>query len=258
MPSLVDFPIMKYAKKYGVPLEKLGDALNAAAISNRRNALLNPHATTYKKSFKDEAGDHGFNDVMEYMRSNFNPKIGSIMRAFNGATVVDGASALIVCPTEIAKSFNAHPIEVIGFGSAASVGYHDVDDLDTAAFTSAYKMAKINPYRDIDYMHVHDCLISTHITATEIGGYFRPGESWCAILDGRTGYDGDKPISTTGGRPSLGHAWAASAGAEIAEAVYQMREQAGARQIKPTPEVCVIHNNGHGLHANVSVLRQPA
>jgi len=258
MPSLLDFPVMQYAKKYGLTLEQIGEVLNAASISNRRNALLNPRAVLYKKSFQEEAKDHGFNDVMEYMRSNFNPKIGTIMRAFNGASVVDGASALIVCPTEMAKKFNPHPIEVIGFGSATSVGYHDHEYAHAAAFAQAYEMAKINPYRDIDYMHVHDCLIGAQITVTEQGGYFRPGEAWRAILDGRTGYDGDRPLSTSGGRPSLGHAWSASAGAEIAEAVWQMREQAGARQVKPTPEVSVIHNLGHGIHANVSVLRQPA
>jgi acetyl-CoA C-acetyltransferase len=261
VPSICDFPAMLYAKKYGLTLEQMGDTLNAASISNRRNALLNPRATTYKKDFQEEAKEHGFSDVKEYMKSNFNPKIGTIMRAFNGATVVDGASALIVCPTEMAKSFSAHPVEVIGFGSATAIPYHEMSlpwKVEEEAFAQAYKMAKINPYRDIDYMHVHDCLISSHFASAEAGGYFRPGEAWRAIQDGRTAFDGDKPISTTGGRTSMGHAWSASAGAEIAEAVWQMREKAGGRQIKPTPEVSVVHNLGHGVHVNVSVLRTHA
>jgi acetyl-CoA C-acetyltransferase len=258
VPSLCDFACMTYAKKYGLTLEQMGDTLNAASINNRRNAVRNPLATTYHKELADEARDNGFSDVKEYMKSNFNPKIGTIMRALNGATVVDGASALIVCPTEMARSFTDHPIDVIGFGSAVTIPYHEAEavwESEKEAFAQAYKMAKINPYRDIDYMHVHDCLISTHFAVTETGGYFRPGEAWRAIIEGRTAFDGDKPISTTGGRSSMGHAWSASAGAEITEAVRQMRGLCGARQIKPTPEVRVIHNLGHGIHVNVSVLR---
>lgn len=258
VPSICDFACMAYAKKYGLTLEQIEDTLNAAAISNRRNALRNPLATTYQKEFPDEAREHGFSNVHDYMKSNFNPKLGTIMRAFNAATVVDGASALIVCPTEMARSFTDHPIDVIGFGSAVAIPYHEVEaiqEVEKEAFAQAYKMAKINPYQDIDYMHVHDCMVNTHFTTTEAGGYFRPGEAWRAIQEGRTTFDGDKPLSTTGGRTSMGHAWSASAGAEIAEAVRQMREQCGTRQIKPTPEVSVIHNIGHGLQCNIVVLR---
>lgn len=256
--SLCDMALMAYCKKYHVSLEEIDTALSAASISNRRNGVRNPLATMATKELAEEAKEHGFDDVMEYMKSNYNPKVGTIMRAFHAATVVDGASALIVCPTEIAQRFNDHPIEVIGVGSAVTIPYHEtgvVWEVEAEAFRQAYEMSGINPYKDIDYMHVHDCMVNTHITSTEAGGYFRPGEAWKAIIEGRTAFDGDKPISTTGGRTWMGHAWSASAGAEIAEAVRQMRGLCGARQIRPLPEVSVVENIGHGIHVNVSVLR---
>ncbi len=256
--SICDFCCMAYAKKYGLTLEQIEETLTAAAISNRRNGVRNPLATMAKTEFAEEAKEHGFDDLKEYMKSKYNPRLGTIMRAFHAAIPVDGASALIVCPTDMAKSFTDSPIDVIGFGSSVAIPYHEVEamwEVEKEAFAQAYKMAKLNPYRDIDYMHVHDCMVNTHFTVTETGGYFRPGEAWGAIIEGRTAFDGEKPISTTGGRTSMGHAWSASAGAEITEAVRQMREQCGDRQIKPTPEVSVIHNLGHGLHCNVSVLR---
>ena len=258
---LCDFALMGYAKKYGVSLKDIERALNAASIANRRNAVRNPLATITTKELADEAREHGFSDVNDYMTSDFNPKLGTIMRAFHAASVVDGASALIVCATDIAKNFTDAPIDVIGFGSAVTIPYHEYEaqwEVEKSAFEQAYRMAKINPYRDIDYMHVHDCMLNTHITSTETGGYFRPGESWKAIIDGRTAFDGDKPISTTGGRTWMGHAWSASAGAEIAEAVRQMRGLCDDRQIHPLPEVSVIENIGHGIHVNVSVLRTHA
>lgn len=259
--SLCDFACMNYAKKYGLTLDQMDQALSAASISNRRNAVRNPLATLALKELAEEAVEHGFNNLDEYMKSNFDPKLGTIMRAFHAATPVDGASALIVCPTSMAGSFTDFPIDVIGFGSSTGIPYHEVNavlDLDKEAFAQAYKMAGINPYKDIDYMHVHDCMVNTHFTTTEVGGYFRPGEAWGAIIEGRTAFDGDKPISTTGGRTWMGHAWSASAGAEITEAVRQMRGLCGNRQINPRPKVSVVHNLGHGLHCNVTVLRAQA
>ena len=248
--ALGDVRAMAYGKKYGLTWEQLEDALNAASINNRRNGMRNPLATLYKQEFADEAKEHGFSDVKEYMKSKFNPRIGAIVRVHNLATTADGASALIVCPTEIARSFTDHPIDVIGFGSSQSLTYHEVE----TSCELAYKMAKIN-YKDIDYLHVHDCQTCGQFVGAETAGYFRPGEAWRAIIEGRTAFDGDKPLSTSGGRTTMGHAWAASAGAEITEGVRQMRGLCGARQIKPIPEVSVIYNVGHGTHTNVCVLR---
>ena len=253
-----DVPTMAYAKKYGLSLEQMEDALNAAAINNRRNAVRNPLATISTKEFKDEAREHGFDDVMEYMKSKYNPYSTYPLRVFNCATPVDGASALIVCPSEMAKKFTDTPIDVIGFGTAVGVLYRETEaywQMDKAAFEQAYKMAKIDP-KNIDYMHCHDCMVNSHFMVSEEAGYFPKGEAWKAIIEGRTAFDGDKPISTTGGRTSLGHAWAASAGAEITEAVRQMRGECDKRQIKPEPELCVVHNWGHGPHCNISVLRR--
>ncbi|MFC2024389.1 thiolase family protein, partial [Chloroflexota bacterium] len=162
------------------------------------------------------------------------------------------------CPTKLARTFTDNPIDVVGVGASVSVCYHEAEaqwELEREAFGQAYQMAKIDPYKDVDYMSVHDFMSSVHFTSTETGGYFRPGEAWRAVIEGRTAFDGDKPLNTTGGRTQMGHAWSASAGAEITEAVRQMRGLCGARQIKPVPQVSVVHNIGHGVHCSVCVLR---
>jgi acetyl-CoA C-acetyltransferase len=253
-----DLRATAYCKKYGLTWEQLEDASDAVAINNRRNGVRNTLATTYKKEFADEARERGFKDVKEYMKSRFNPYVGPITRAFHVGFHADGASALIVCPTKLARTFTDYPIGVIGFGSAVNIGYHLVgadSELEELVFAQAYKMAKIDPYKDIDYMHAHDVAASHQFMTAETAGYFRPLEGWRAVMEGRTAFDGDKPISTSGGRTAMGHAYAASAGAEIAEAVWQMRGLCGARQIKPIPEVSVVHSSGHGMYASVSVLR---
>jgi acetyl-CoA C-acetyltransferase len=103
---------------------------------------------------------------------------------------------------------------------------------------------------------VHDCMQIYHLIESEICGYFKKGEAWKAVLEGRTTYKGDKPMNTAGGRHAKGHAFAASAGAEIYEAVKQMRGEAKGRQIKDEPEVSVVHNHGYGMHSAVTVLKR--
>jgi acetyl-CoA C-acetyltransferase len=251
----VGVKVVQYASDYGLTIKDMDETLAHAAINNRRAAVRNPRALFATKEFADEAKENGFNDTMEYMKSKYNPLVGTALRPNYAGYTADGASALIVCPTEMAKKFTDKYVEVIGIGLSTASGYHDNRIIAKEAFAQAYEMAKIDPSKDVDYMHVHDCPIQTHIIDTEIGGYFKPGESWHAIQEGRTAFDGDRPLGTSGGRTSMGHAFSASAGAEIAEAVWQMRGANGDRQIKPAPEVSVVENVGHGMTTCVTVLR---
>ena len=160
------------------------------------------------------------------MMSDNNPRLGAITRGSDFHIHADGASAIIVCPTDIAQSFSDHPVAVTGLGVATSIMYHcqGVDwEPDAAAFAQAFDMANIDASKDVDYMYVHDAQVSHQFVGAETAGFIPRGEGWKAIMEGRTAVTGDKPINTSGGRTAMGHAYAASVGAEIAEAVWQMR-----------------------------------
>ena len=251
---------VSYAKKYGVSLEQLTAAMNNAAIIARWNAVHNPKAVLAKETYEEEAKRMGFDNVDAYFNSPYNPLLGALQRLKHTSPVADGASALIVCSTETAKKITKHPIEVIGIGAATAIGHQLVGtpfECEKIAFAKAYEMANIkDPYREVDYMAIHDCSAQHYFTVTEAGGYFKPGEGWKAVLEGRIAHDGDKPVNTTGGRLSCGHPLAGAAGVEIAEAVGQMRGINGPRQMPKIPEVCVIQGYGGGYHVNVSVLRK--
>lgn len=245
-----------YARKYGLTLEQMDDVMVQMAINNRRAAVRNPLATFATKEFTEVAKEHGFDDAKTYLKSKYNPKLGMLMRPSFGPITADAATAVIVCPTEMAKKLTDHPIEVIGVGTSVSLSYHGLQTMKKEGIDQAYAMAGIkDPKREIDFMLVQDTLILEALSSAENGGYLPEGEGWRAVLDGRTAFDGDKPLSTGGGRSSLGHSWAAAAGADIAEAVWQMRGQAGPRQIKKIPEVTALVSHGHGGNCNVAVLR---
>jgi acetyl-CoA C-acetyltransferase len=91
--------------------------------------------------------------------------------------------------------------------------------------------------------------------AAEASGYLPKGESWKYFIEGRTAYDGDKPINTTGGRSSFGQAHGASGLAEVAEAVRQMRGLCGERQIKHPVKTAMIYGIGGGQTGTATILR---
>jgi acetyl-CoA C-acetyltransferase len=90
----------------------------------------------------------------------------------------------------------------------------------------------------------------------ELSGYLPKGEGLKYAQEGRLRYDGDRPMTTHGGRHAFGHAWAASAGADTYEAVKQMRGLSGGKQIKPSPEISVLHTHGYAMNSTVLVLKR--
>lgn len=253
-------PTLGYAKKYGVPMDKMDEAMFAV----HKNVRL--HGSKNKKAYvtttlQQEAKKAGFKDAWSFWTSRKNPYLAWPTRVKSALNTVDGASAMIISSKKEAKKyFRKDPIEVAGFHwSSSNYPWYGSDptqwEIDETAFKTAMKMAKIKA-NDVGYLDVHDCMQIYQLIQPEICGYFKKGEAWEAFIEGRTTYKGDKPMNTSGGRHAKGHAFAASAGAEIYEAVKQMRGEAKGRQIKDEPEVSMVHNHGYGMHSAVTVLKR--
>lgn len=252
-------PTIGYAKKYGVPMDKMDEAMYAIHKTIRTHSAANPKAFV-ETTLEEEAKAAGFNDPLEFWRSQKNPYVAWPARVKSALNTVDGASAYVVSSKEEAKNCDKEPIEVAGFHwSSSNYPWYGKDPTDWAidktTFENAMKMAKIKA-DDIGYLSVHDCMQIYHLIESETCGYFKKGEAWKAVLEGRTLHTGDKPMNTSGGRHGKGHAFAASAGAEIYDAVKQMRGEAKGRQIKDEPEISVVHNHGYGMHSAVTVLKR--
>jgi acetyl-CoA C-acetyltransferase len=243
---------LSYMKTNNLSFEEFDRVMLQIHKNVRLHASTNPKAFLYGETLEQEAEREGFSSVEDYWKSEKNPFMAWPVRRKSGLTTADGASAIILSsePEKYAKKL---PIEVSGFGYATYNWPWD-GTADVIAFNDAYKMAGIKP-EDIDYLSVHDCLQTAYLDRSEVAGYFKKGEAWKAILDGRTRFDGDKPMDTSGGRHGVGHAFEASAGADAYEVVKQMRGEAGERQIKKPLRVAVQHNGGYALHAAVAVYK---
>ena len=122
MELIYDDAAEDYVRTRGITAQQMDDTLNWMAINNRRNAAKNPLAIE-RREFADIAKEKGFEDVMAYMRSPYNPRMGDFLRMEGVERKCDGAAAAIVCATEmipkIAKNLKHKPIEILGVGNAA-------------------------------------------------------------------------------------------------------------------------------------------
>ena len=259
MELIYDDAAEDYVRTRGITAQEMDDTLNWMAINNRRNAAKNPLALE-RTEFADIAKEKGFDNVMDNMRSPYNPKMGDFLRMEGVERKCDGAAAAIVCATEmipeIAKNLKHRPIEVLGVGSAAceSTTPHFELRATEEAVRQVYEMTGVPP-EELDLFFANDFIITSHLCAAEIAGYLPYGEGWKYICEGRTAYDGDKPINTNGGRTSFGHAHAASGMADVYEACMQMRGECGERQVKKLPKTTMLRGYGGAQNVAAVLLR---
>ncbi|EIE51211.1 acetyl-CoA acyltransferase [Salipiger aestuarii] len=246
-----------YCRKHGISIEDFDRGMFEVCRTRRLHGSMNPKANV-QETLEDAATRKGIGDAFEYWQSENNPFMAWPSRLLSLVTSADGASAIVVTRADLAKSGKSQPVEMKGFGmSATDLPWYGEDpttwECDQRAVQAAVDMSGISA-ADIDYLHTHDCSHISSLCTAETIGYLEPGKALDAAREGRLRFDGDKPISTHGGRHAFGHAWAASAGSDTYEAVQQMRGAAGKRQIPKPPEISVIHTHGYAMIGTVIVL----
>lgn len=206
----------RYCGLYGVP----DGALAPLAINNRRNASKNPVSV-----FKDEL------TVEKYMGSRF---IAEPLRLFDYCIINDGGVALIVTTLERARTLRKRPVRIAAcstMGDLTNFGLSSPDfhrkccgDVQRRI----YEQSGIAP-ADVDCVEVYDNFLPTIVFALEAFGFASEGDGWRAVGDGRIGLDGALPLNTSGGHTSESYmqGWA-----HEAEAIRQVRGEAGERQVK--------------------------
>jgi acetyl-CoA C-acetyltransferase len=256
-PTYNAFNALGYCRKHGISLDDLDRGLFELCRTRRLHGSMNPKAIR-QQTLEDEAKELGFDDPWEFWTSRYNPHVAWPSRLYSVVTPADGASAMVLGRPEEAVSGASDPVELKGFGmSVMDLPWYTDDPtvmpIDEHSFRKAYEMSGIGP-EDIDYLHTHDCSHIMSICVAELSGYLPQGQGLKYAEEGRLRFDGDKPMSTHGGRHAFGHAWAASAGSDTYEAVLQIRGKAGARQIQNPPKTAVIHTHGYAMISTVLVL----
>ena len=164
-----------------------------------------------------------------------NPKIAWPMNLFDCCPISDGASCMLLVSEDLARNYTDTPIYVAGIGQGSGRGFHSTASLTSfeatcAAANQAYAMSDYGP-QDIQFCEVHDCFSIAELVAIEDLGFFKPGEGYRAIAEGRTTLSGDLPINTSGGLKCKGHPVGATGISQLLEVWTQLRQQAGGRQV---------------------------
>jgi acetyl-CoA C-acetyltransferase len=240
-PSLYAMMAKRHMHEYGTTREQLA----MFSVVNHKNGVLNPLA-----QFPMEI------TVEQVLNSSM---VADPLRLLDCSPITDGAAAVILCPAEDAKKYTDTPIYVKASAQASgTIALHERRDITTIDSTvhaarKAYKMAGLGP-KDIDVTEVHDCFSINGLLAIEDLGFVEKGEAGPAVEDGMTMRDGQIPINPSGGLKSRGHPLGATGIAQTAEIVWQLRGEAGKRQVSDV-EIGMAHNiGGTGGTASVHIL----
>jgi benzoylsuccinyl-CoA thiolase BbsB subunit len=127
-------------------------------------------------------------------------------------------------------------------------GFRDMTtpEITVRAAKQVYEMAGLGP-KDIDVAEVHDAFSIAELLYYEALGFCGRGEAPKLIEENATDINGRIPVNPSGGLISKGHPTGATGLLQTAEIVWQLRGQAGARQVK-NPRVGLTHCTGEGIY----------
>jgi acetyl-CoA acetyltransferase len=139
---------------------------------------------------------------------------------------------VVICSEEKARELTTKPVWVrasmIGSGMDLKPGD---DDIVTRTARRAYEQAGVTP-RDLDVVELHDASAPAEIIGYEELGLCPEGEGGRLIDEGATEIGGKLPVNSSGGLLSKGHPVGATGVAQICEVYWQLRGEAGERQVE--------------------------
>jgi len=215
----------RYMNAYGLDKRDIA----AVAVKNKRNAADHPAALLGQ-------GDITIEDVLA------SETLAWPVQRLDVSPISDGAVAVVVASEEAAKRITDRPIWIEGVGWNLDTTYWTNRDLVFPEYVAnaarmAYGMAGVTeprkqinvvePYDPFDYKELH------HLEGLLL---FDRGKAPEAARDGVLNRDGDLPSCPSGGLLGVGNPIAAAGLMKIAELFWQLRGDAGARQVPGTPE----------------------
>lgn len=218
------------------------EQLALVSVKNHRHGSLNPHAQyRVALSIDDVLGSRMIADPLTLYQCCANS---------------DGAAATVLVGEDHAGAMRHPPVWVLGCGLASGTSLRRKRDMtwsDTAARAAhgAYEEARIAP-TEVDVAEVHDAFTIGEIVACEALGLAQQGCGGLLIESGETALGGRLPVNPSGGLLAKGHPVGATGVAQIAELVWQLRGEAGARQVSGA-RIGLAHTLGGGVEALDSV-----
>jgi benzoylsuccinyl-CoA thiolase BbsB subunit len=219
----------RYMDVFNISLEQIAKV----SVKNHHNGCLNLYSQ-YKKELT----------VEEIIHSR---PICEPITLLQCCPATDGAAAAVLASRDLAMKYTSKPVVIAAsvlISGDYSFRWEDItfSDMTYKCANSAYEMASLGP-EDIDVCELHDAFAVNELQHYVELGFCKRGEEVRLIEDGITELSGKLPVNTSGGLLSKGHPVSATGIAQIAELVWQLRCQAGKRQV-PDAKVGLAHVAG--------------
>jgi acetyl-CoA C-acetyltransferase len=213
-----------YMSRYGLSKPDIAQV----SVKNKRNAALHPAALLGDP-------DITVDDVLA------SETLAWPVQRLDVSPISDGAVALVLGAEPVARRTTDAPVWIEGVGWNLDTAYWTNRDLSYPTYVEeaarmAYGMAGITeprkqihiaePYDPFDYKELH------HLEGLML---FDKGKAPEATALGITQRDGDLPVCPSGGLLGVGNPIAAAGLMKVAELFWQLRGEAGARQVPGSP-----------------------
>ena len=237
---------VEHQKKYGTKDETFAKISQKA----RRHAKYNNRAI-----FRDEVS---LEEVLESPRMH-----GVLTRLQCCPPTCVAAAAILVSENYAKKNGLKHDVRIVGqemttdspstFNGKTMIQIVGSDMTNRAA-EKLYENTGIGP-RDIDVVELHDCFTSNEIITYEALQLTSVGCSEQFITDEENTYGGEVVVNPSGGLLSKGHPLGATGLGQCAELVWQLRGEAGKRQVD-NARIGLQHNLGLGGACVVTLFKK--
>jgi acetyl-CoA acetyltransferase len=210
-------------------------------VKNQHNGALNPRA--------QYGGELTVEDVLA------SRLVVAPLTLLMCSPISDGAAAVVLLSERAARRLGRRGPRIRA-SVVRSGNRHDKDDPTAGsaarAGRAAFEQAGIGP-QDLDCAEVHDASAPAELIVYEQLGLAEPGGAPELIASGRTRLDGELPVNTSGGLLSKGHPIGATGIAQVCEAAWQLRGEAGARQVAGA-RVALTQNGGGWLEGDSAAM----
>lgn len=237
---------LEHMAKYGTTAEHLAKI----AQKNHKHSVNNPNS-----QFQEE---HSLQEILE------SPVVFGPLTKLQCCPTSDGAAAAVLVSEEVVKRLRLEDqaVEVLSMEMATDlpsafsenscikmVGF----DMTEKAAREAFRKAGLSP-SDVQVVELHDCFSANELITYEALGLCPVGKAADMVDRGDNTYGGKYVVNPSGGLISKGHPLGATGLAQCTELCWQLRGQAGPRQV-PGARVALQHNIGLGGAVVVALYR---
>ncbi|XP_073419847.1 sterol carrier protein 2-like isoform X3 [Dendrobates tinctorius] len=245
-PQLFGRAGLEHMEKYGTKMEHFAKI----AWKNHKHSINNPFSQLQEEYSLDQVKN--------------SRKVFDFLTVLQCCPISDGAAAAILVSEDFVRKHGLQhqAVEIVAqemvtdtsstFNEEScikAVGF----DMSRSAAERCYQKAGVMP-TDVDVIELHDCFSANELITYEALGLCPIGKAGELIDRGDNTYGGRWVINPSGGLISKGHPLGATGLAQCAELCWQLRHQAGKRQV-PGAKLALQHNFGLGGAAVVTLYK---